>query len=288
MRAWRAGSAGWVPVIAAACALLLGLAVLITVSTDQPATPSAAPDSPSLSAAGTAGSAGQSSRESRSVEPSTSRARPSAADTSAPSTSSAAASTSVAASSSAPATPVVTFIGDSWTVGFGSETDRGYTTFIGETLGWEYHALGVGGSGYIQSGRGTPFAGRIEAAADIGADVVVVQGSLNDQLSDLQAMGPAALDTLSRLQAAVGPGTVILVIGAPYTPATDRAAIDTINDAIGGAATSLGIRFVDPAVENWTDPADPAIWADYDHPNDAGYRLIADRLSALLLETVGD
>ncbi len=34
--------------------------------------------------------------------------------------------------------------------------------------------------------------------------------------------------------------------------------------------TGSACSFVDPAEENWTDPDDAAIWADPDHPNDAG------------------
>jgi hypothetical protein len=39
---------------------------------------------------------------------------------------------------------------------------------------------------------------------------------------------------------------------------------------------------VDPAVENWTDPTDATIWADPDHPNDAGHRVIAGHVVELL------
>jgi len=76
--------------------------------------------------------------------------------------------------------------------------------------------------------------------------------------------------------------TQILVVGASYTPGTPDPTIDWINEAIGAAAHQLGLPFVDPAEENWTDPDDPAIWADPNHPNDAGYQRIADRLAPLL------
>ena len=183
-------------------------------------------------------------------------------------------------------TPVVTFVGDSWTAGFGSTDRQGYAAPAAVQAGWTPHVLGVDGTGYLQGAPTDSFAERIPAAAETDADVVVVQGSLNEQHSDLAALEPAARDTLSDLRSAVGPDTVILVIGASHTPGTDPATIDAINGAVEAAADAVDLRFVDPAAENWTDPADPTIWADGDHPNDAGYRLIADEVSQLLLETV--
>jgi lysophospholipase L1-like esterase len=144
--------------------------------------------------------------------------------------------------------------------------------------------LGVGGTGYLQGAPDDTFGRRIASAARTGADVVIVQGSLNEQRSDLSELESAARHTLSDLQAAVGPETVVLAVGASYTPGTDPGTIDRINDAIGSAAGTVGVRFVDPAGENWNDPADPTIWADPDHPNDAGYRLIADHVAELLEE----
>jgi lysophospholipase L1-like esterase len=42
------------------------------------------------------------------------------------------------------------------------------------------------------------------------------------------------------------------------------------------------VPIVDPAAENWTDPAEPGVWADPIHPNDRGHAQIADRLAPLL------
>lgn len=180
-------------------------------------------------------------------------------------------------------TPSVTFVGDSWTVGVGATNQRGYAARTGDVLGWDYEVLGVGGSGYTRLGGGATFGMRIDRAVDSDADVVVVQGSLNERKGQPDLLAAAALVTLSRLRSEVDPGTQILVVGASYTP---DPTIDWINEAIGAAADQLGLPFVNPAQENWTDPDDPAIWADPNHPNDAGYQRIADRLAlrlALLL-----
>jgi lysophospholipase L1-like esterase len=191
-----------------------------------------------------------------------------------------------AAQSSAPAVgaerPTVAFVGDSWTVGVGATGMRGYAVLTGERLAWEYHVLGVGGSGYTLPGRGSTFDQRVDRAVDTEADVIVVQGSLNERGGVPSALAPAARTTLTHLRAQASPGTEILVVGASYTPGTSRATIDRINEDIAEAAEAAELSFVNPARENWTDPADPTIWNDPDHPNDAGHQLIADRLTPLL------
>jgi lysophospholipase L1-like esterase len=178
--------------------------------------------------------------------------------------------------------PVVTFLGDSWTEGIGATALRGYAVRTALRLGWEFHELGVGGSGYVQAGRGSTFDERVDRAVATDPDVLVVQGSINDRKGPLDALGPAALRTLAHLHRVVGPDTVVLVLGASYTPGTERAVIDDINDAIAAAAERAGFRFVDPAAAGWSDPARPDIWWDENHPNDTGHQKIADRLAPLL------
>lgn len=292
MRPWRVAPARWGPIAAAGGAILLVLALLVVLAGREPATSSTAVATPGLSAAGTADPV-EDVVEQLETAGASPTPTPALGRTAAPAPRSSAASSSPSSSTSsadvaAARTPVVAFVGDSWTAGYGSASGRGYVGVVGEQLGWTLHQLGVGGSSYLLPGAGGPFADRIAPAAQTRADVVVIQGSLNDKRSDLSAVGPAALDTLSGYRAAVAPGTVIVVVGASHTPGTDPATIEAINEAVGGAARSLGLRFVDPAEENWTDPADPAIWSDEDHPNDAGYRLIADHVSQLLRQVVED
>ena len=176
----------------------------------------------------------------------------------------------------------VTFIGDSWTEGVGAAGLRGYAVLTAEQLGWDYTVLGVGGSGYLVSGRGSTFGERIDRAVRTGSDVIVVQGSLNERVSAVADLAPAALETLSRLRAEADPETEILVLGASYTPGTDVAVIDGINRAVSSAAATVGLRFVDVAAQGWTDPAEGVLWADPNHPNDLGHQVIADRLEVIL------
>jgi hypothetical protein len=92
------------------------------------------------------------------------------------------AATSSATSSSAgpPATPGVVFVGDSWTVGSGATGSHGFAPLAAERLGWDYHLLGIGGSGYLMPGGGGPYMGRVDEAVALHPDLIVVAGSLND------------------------------------------------------------------------------------------------------------
>lgn len=180
----------------------------------------------------------------------------------------------------------VTFIGDSWTEGFGATELRGYAVLTAEQLGWKYENLGVGGSGYSVPGRGSTFGERVDRAVATHPDVIVVQGSLNERTSTVQALTAAAEQTLTRLRAEADPHTRILVMGASYTPGTPNTTIDWINGAIRGAAAQADLQFVDPAAEDWTDPHDPALWSDVNHLDDAGCQVVADHLKPLLLALV--
>ena len=173
-------------------------------------------------------------------------------------------------------------------MGVGATGLRGYAGLAGEALGWEQQVLGVSGTGYARSGEGSTFAQRIDRAVTIDSDVIVVQGSLNERHSSLEVLAPAATETLARLAAEVGDDTRVVVLGANYNPGTPAATIDGINRTIEAAADAAGLQFVDVAALNWTDPADPTVWADPIHPNDAGHQRIADRLAELLPGVVAD
>lgn len=186
-----------------------------------------------------------------------------------------------------PDVPAVTFVGDSWTAGVGAIETGGFPALTAEELGWQATVLGSSGSGYLRPGRSGPFGTRIDEAVAGSPDVIVVQGSLNDHRADLGALPAAAGDALRRLRDAADPATEIVVLGSSHTPGTDAATIDRINAALAAAAAGAGLVFVDVAAENWTDPADPAVWADPLHPNDAGHARIAERLAKLLADLVG-
>jgi lysophospholipase L1-like esterase len=183
--------------------------------------------------------------------------------------------------------PLVAFLGDSWTAGVGATGRRGYVVRTAERLGWGYANFGVGGSGYSVPGpHHSLFDERIPQLVAMHPDLVVVQGSLNERHSTPARLGPAAASTLAWLQAALEPGTPILVVGAAYNPGTADATIDWVNAAVSAAADAAGLPFVNPAAAGWLDPHDRGLWADTIHPDDRGHQLVADAL-APLLEALG-
>jgi lysophospholipase L1-like esterase len=201
----------------------------------------------------------------------------------------AAAQRPAAVTSAADDRPSVTFIGDSWTAGAGAEGRRSFAVRAAEQLGWDSSVLGVSGSGYDLPGRSdSTFAQRVDPAVATHPDVIVVQGSLNERRSTPASLREAADDTLERLRAEADPDTRIVVLGASYVPGTPRAVIDWINDAVRRAAALAGVRFVDVAAEDWTDPGQSWIWYDPSHPNDVGHQMIADRLVPILRAQVSD
>jgi lysophospholipase L1-like esterase len=177
----------------------------------------------------------------------------------------------------------VSFIGDSWTAGVGATDGVGYAPLTGRLLGWQHRVLGVGGSGYVRGGSGNvPFHERIAPAVLGNPDVVVVQGTINERSTPSPELASAVTDTLTRLVAAAGPDTTVLVLGASQVPGVPAQYVDKVNDVVRAEAARQGLDFVDVAAEGWSDPADPSIWADPYHVNDAGARAIAERLAPVL------
>lgn len=179
--------------------------------------------------------------------------------------------------------PFVSFIGDSWTDGTGATDKVGYAYRTGRLLGWTHRVLGVGGSGYVRGGSGNvPFDERILPAVSGNPDVVVVQGSINERSTPSPELGAAVSDMLTRLVRAAGPDTAVVVLGAAQVPGVPVEYVDKVNGVVRAETARLGLPFVDVAAEVWSDPADPTIWADPYHVNDAGAQQIAERLAPVL------
>lgn len=176
----------------------------------------------------------------------------------------------------------VAIIGDSFTAcsGMGGCNEANYIVDLAAQLGWTFTSHAVGGTGYLnKEGGKTTFGERVDAVIASKPAVVVVQGGGND-VSFLEGLPAAAIDTLSRLRAGL-PEAKIVVVGPVATVASDERWTEA-RDAIQSAATTAGVDlFIDPIAERWfMDDNEALIGTDGVHPTDEGH----DYIAALLLE----
>jgi len=123
---------------------------------------------------------------------------------------------------------------------------------------------------------------RLEDCA-VGADVLIVQGGIND-IAQGRAPAEAAAEIDSMIQRGLDLGLPVAVIDIlPWNnghPAAD-APIEELNRSIRSIAESKRVPVL-PFHDTLEDPAEPGVMRsdltiDGDHPSVAGYRLLAER-----------
>jgi len=181
------------------------------------------------------------------------------------------------------ARPRVLIFGDSYTAGHGATPEtQGYAYRVGRPLGWDVTVDGVGGTGYLAVGTNGRNLGtyrtRLAAAPPGPFDVVVLQGSSNDEREPIDALPGALASTVPAFRARY-PGARIVMMGPVPTFGPPVATKLAVNDVLKSYAAADGISFIDPIAGSWfgpgewrrlTNPADG-------HPNNAGYGRICDR-----------
>lgn len=201
------------------------------------------------------------------------------------------------ASGTVPTRPIVdtsfkiAFLGDSYTMG-ASEVGRIETwcNWAARLLGaTDFAIFGIGGTGF-EAGGGAPnkgpYAGRVQAIIDYNPDLVIVQGTINDDQPYDSGVEDAAFDVLSTLKEALPAVIVTGVTTPPYTKTNgDTRDYDGGNESVRGAALRAGVRFIDPQADaaignGWFDvtaaDGDPTDFiSDEVHPNLDGHLSIA-------------
>jgi acyl-CoA thioesterase-1 len=195
----------------------------------------------------------------------------------------------MSSASMAPVTQLTAvFLGDSYTAGVGaSAPESGYAQRTAALMGWRAVVEGQGGTGYVnpsESRAQSVYTGRLARVTAAGPDVVVVQGSTNDAGRPWKSVEAAATELYGRLRVAL-PSARIVVLGPLAPPGVDPDAVGRIRNALARAASTAGVPFIDPIAAGWLLPAD-GLYADPGHPNDDGYRQLADHL-ARALRTAG-
>ncbi len=192
----------------------------------------------------------------------------------------------VAATAAAPR-PVLGVIGDSFAAGtaIGGAGGQGFPRMIAERAGWQWGTTAVGGTGYVAHPAGVqPYqAQQVDAMIAAHPTLLVVEGSQNDLHADVRAVGPAATALYARLREAL-PQTRIVVVGPIASNSDQAAALAGVDAAVGSAARTAGLPYIDAIGEGWfTDAQAPLIGADHIHPTWAGHQRIADLLGADLV-----
>jgi acyl-CoA thioesterase-1 len=183
------------------------------------------------------------------------------------------------------------FFGDSWTAGESAVPGRAFPYVTAEMLGWTPVVDGVGGTGYLAARTpGTvPYTIRAAAVpAGERADVVVLEGGLNDEGQDLRKLSTAASTTFREMEARF-PHTPIVVVGpeSPELPA--RTALRRIDVTLRSAAAAAHLQYISPLEEQWFTPENIRSMIDPStmHPNTAGHAYFGGRLAVDLERLMG-
>jgi lysophospholipase L1-like esterase len=168
-------------------------------------------------------------------------------------------------------------LGDSYTQGTGLLGPKAaWPTALGMQLEAEVVVDGVGATGFTTRGfcadDPVAFGERVETDPP-GADVVVVQGGVNDALSgDPDAVADAAGSLLDSLEDV----PTVLVVGPPRVPAADPARVEAVDAALRQATEQAGrvyVPLLDAGIE---------LLEDQVHPTGAGQWRIAVLVAAAL------
>ncbi|BDZ39248.1 SGNH hydrolase domain-containing protein [Microbacterium suwonense] len=183
--------------------------------------------------------------------------------------------------------PVAVFLGDSYTVGVGSDGPDWPTT-VSAQLGWDAVNLAAGGTGYAteagMKGCGKEHCGTYleQSKSIVGVpDIIVIAGGRNDR-SSVIAEGARKLFTALRAEY---PDTRIIAL----SPWTDDDPMNEVVEAkitaVQKAAESAGITYVDTG-QPFVGHSD-LISADGVHPNSAGYAKLSALLTPMLAKATG-
>ena len=154
--------------------------------------------------------------------------------------------------------------GDSLTAGFGAGDGADYPSLLGQQLGIKIHNYGIPGN-TTQDGLA-----RLDAALQLRPKVVLLCLGGNDGLRGLplsQAMENLGTMIDSFHQA----GSFVVLIGIRSPSLRDKNA-----EAFEQLAKDKQVFYISDILDDVIGR--PSLMSDYIHPNDAGYRAIADRL----------
>lgn len=175
--------------------------------------------------------------------------------------------------------PTAFILGDSYATGWGLDDPAdsfAYTLATAE--GWDATVAGFPGTGYTIDGNcgDNSFDQRLTGLSS-DAEVVVIEGGLNDAIFDAEGASTAAAELLSQV-AATAPDADIIVVGVPRVEGKHAASIEDTDAALKSAAENAGATFVDLS-------AVPIVTTDGTHADAATHAAIASLISKTIAAT---
>lgn len=185
-----------------------------------------------------------------------------------------------------PENPRVLIVGDSYTAGWGADTEsEGWAHVAGSLISPAIMIDGIPGTGFAWGGgasneRGEQFSVRLRSIAaeqTFTPDVLVLQGGQNDALLRDDARVTAAVAATVSEARDLWPGIEIVIMG-PSAPEPLASTLKQTNAAVSAAATATGVPFIDASGEQWFNAENSGtFYTDGAHVNAAGHNLIAER-----------
>ncbi len=187
-------------------------------------------------------------------------------------------------------TPVVMFLGDSYTTGrYGQAPELTYAADTARTLRWQVILGGYRGTGFVAKGPAHKDFGQLfteQLAWRPAPDLVIVSGGHNDRAHVPEEVAEHARQLLTTIRH-TWIGTRILLMG-PMWGGDPTPSVEAVRDALAGVSREEHVPFVDPLRERWitgdrvqgTGNAPEYILRDGIHPSTEGARYIAARFVA--------
>jgi len=182
-----------------------------------------------------------------------------------------------------PADPTVYFFGDSWTTGYDADEGRGFPHVVGEALDWNV-VLGPDSSGagytYTFNPYHPVFPQTVREIDRIDADLIVLQGSVNDLSGSTAELPGKIRETVQQLRARSDDTPVVMVGPAPYQTEVPQelSEIDRIESEV---ARDLHVDYISPLRERWFSAGIvQALIDERQHPTTAGHAYFGGRLAA--------
>lgn len=178
------------------------------------------------------------------------------------------------------------FLGDSWTEGYSAlpETD-GYAYLTEQAMGWTGTVLGANGTGYMTGHEGIgPYVDRITALPPTPADIVILQGSVNDTSKAEAPDFPATVDrTIAAAKAKFTQADIVMFGVCPVTASPTGLDV-TLDQKLGAAAERSSVHYISCISHRWINPSnvDDLIDPATEHPSTRGHVYLAQRLTAEL------